>query len=692
MTVSTTLNKIIYTGDNSTTTWPFTFPAVASTDLQVFFTDASGNITLLNPSLYSVSFNSAISPNPTAAGGVVNYPLVGSPIATSTFLTIMRVLPLNQLTSLANQGTLYQPVIEAALDYIEMTVQQIQEEVGRSIVVAVSDPPPNPLPPAAQRANLFLAFDSTGQPVAVQPAGSGDVISAAMKPVVSASTLALARTAMGLGSMAVENLTSTGSGLRDFGGNVVALQPLVSVSTSQSPGTSNHMNRYIATGAINFNLPRGNTTFNGYGFFIEVISSSINLIPNGADSIKPNGAGTAITVFAPSTVFISNDAATNATWYVDIQSSSGVSGGVVGKTTSYSVAATDNGQTHLLGGGTGPFTVTVGAASGFPPIFNLHWYNADSSGKLLNINGITAFYIYPGQSYTLQNDQTLWTLDPPPLTRWTPPSGALRIFVNSSAADNSNDGLATGPSRAFKDLLHAYQFIKSLCDTATGTPTIICDPNLTYNVVGGLAINYQVGIGSPLQIQGNTGCVFQCNAGGFVFQARDGGATLILESDPSSAIFGTIRAAGNSAMGITASQGGVCDPPGGGLTFEAFPLGNHVAIANGGCCDFQSGGYRIADAFSSGTGIHINMEGAGAHCNYQIANGATFVGTPAIQTFLDMIDCAVFYTATQNPIFGGAPAAGCQKYALGNNAVANTSGTTLPGSVAGVASTGAIYS
>src|SRR5215471_4971667 len=140
MTVSTTLNKVVYAGNGATTAFAFTFPGVAATDLQVYFTDATGVITLIPSNQYTVTLNPAIAPNPTGIGGTVNYPLIGSPIAIGTLLTIIRVLPEIQATSLDNQGTLYQAVIEAALDYVTMITQQLQELEGRAISVAVSDP------------------------------------------------------------------------------------------------------------------------------------------------------------------------------------------------------------------------------------------------------------------------------------------------------------------------------------------------------------------------------------------------------------------------------------------------------------------------------------------------------------------------------------------------------------------------
>lgn len=192
MTVSTSLNKIIYQGNGSNTTFSFPFPGVAVSDILVFYTDASGNVTQINSAFYSVALNAPVSPNPTGVGGIVTYPLTGSPIALGTRLTIERTLSEVQTLSLANQG----PVptdIEMALDYATMLIQQIQNQLSQSIQVQPSDPIPTPLPSAAQRASMLFGFDSSGNPIATTGGGASVNVSTAMTPVVQAASIAAAQ-------------------------------------------------------------------------------------------------------------------------------------------------------------------------------------------------------------------------------------------------------------------------------------------------------------------------------------------------------------------------------------------------------------------------------------------------------------------------------------------------------------------
>lgn len=197
MTVPSTNNKIIAPGNGSNNSWVFNFPGVSASDIQVYYTDPTGVITLLSPIQYTIFINPPLAPNPTGNGGLVTYPLSGPAIPVGSSLTIVRILPETQTTSFSNQGLIYNDVIEQTFDYVTMLVQQLQELFGRAISVPISDSAPNPIPNAIQRANLLLGFDSNGQPIAtsVLPAG---IVSSAMQPVVDASTLALGQFAFGI--------------------------------------------------------------------------------------------------------------------------------------------------------------------------------------------------------------------------------------------------------------------------------------------------------------------------------------------------------------------------------------------------------------------------------------------------------------------------------------------------------------
>lgn len=133
MALTTTTNRVVFSGNGTTTVWPYTFPIPDATYLSVIYTDADGLDTTLNTALYSVT---GIG---TTTGGNVTYPLVGSPIAASTALTLVRTVPYTQTTVFSNQGGYYPEVLEARLDLMTMESQQLADLFTRSLVAPASD-------------------------------------------------------------------------------------------------------------------------------------------------------------------------------------------------------------------------------------------------------------------------------------------------------------------------------------------------------------------------------------------------------------------------------------------------------------------------------------------------------------------------------------------------------------------------
>ncbi len=308
MTVSTTLNKIIYLANGAQVLFTFPFPVISAANLQVFVTDASGNVVLQAPSAYTVLLNPATGTNPTQAGGSVTF---GVAPANGFTVTLFRNLALTQLTSLANQGTLYQPVEEAALDYEMMVSQGILEVQSRALVVSVSDPTPSALPAVAARANLGAGYDSLGNPIAISLAPAG-TISSAMAPVVGAASLSAGRTAFGLGNIATGNV---GAGLQNVSGSIRVVYPLNLDSTPITIGVGNHLDRHYLTANVTYTLPLASTLFNGFGFWVTTESFVATLAINAADVFNGMSTGVSLIVGPGQTVFIQTNA--GGTWFVD---------------------------------------------------------------------------------------------------------------------------------------------------------------------------------------------------------------------------------------------------------------------------------------------------------------------------------------------------------------------------------------
>lgn len=123
MTVSNSSNRVVAQGNGLVTSFSYNFIMPNAADAVVIYTDTSGNQTTLSPTQYTIL---GIG---NASGGTVTYPLTGSPIATGTTLTIARIVPIDQTTSLTGQGPPFGSV-EAALDYLTYIAQQLNSSVS----------------------------------------------------------------------------------------------------------------------------------------------------------------------------------------------------------------------------------------------------------------------------------------------------------------------------------------------------------------------------------------------------------------------------------------------------------------------------------------------------------------------------------------------------------------------------------
>lgn len=158
-----------FTGTGTVATFNFAFKVFQASNLlvvrQLISTGAQTTLTLTTD--YTVSLNSDQDSSP---GGSIT--LVAGALATIYKLVITSDIGNLQPTILTNQGGFYPEVINDSLDRATIQIQQMAEDLTRSIKTPISDGSLNmELPTAAQRANSFLAFDATGEPI-VQVASS----------------------------------------------------------------------------------------------------------------------------------------------------------------------------------------------------------------------------------------------------------------------------------------------------------------------------------------------------------------------------------------------------------------------------------------------------------------------------------------------------------------------------------------
>lgn len=145
MTVPATTRRAgPFNGNGVATSFPFTFKVFTTADLALTKTSDTGiTSALVLGSDYSVTLN----PDQDAApGGSITYPLSGSPLATGESLVAVGALPYDQTTSFPAGGSYRASTHENAFDRTVLQIQQLAEEVGRSLT----------LPPGAASADTTL--------------------------------------------------------------------------------------------------------------------------------------------------------------------------------------------------------------------------------------------------------------------------------------------------------------------------------------------------------------------------------------------------------------------------------------------------------------------------------------------------------------------------------------------------------
>jgi hypothetical protein len=136
MTITTQSNRVVHSANGATTQWNYNFLINEAVDVQIFTISSTGVKVLLNASTYSITGLG----NP--VGGLVTYPLIGSPLATGYLLVIERILTITQPTQVSNQLGFYPQSIEDALDRVVMIEQQLKSSFGDAFTVLPGQTPP----------------------------------------------------------------------------------------------------------------------------------------------------------------------------------------------------------------------------------------------------------------------------------------------------------------------------------------------------------------------------------------------------------------------------------------------------------------------------------------------------------------------------------------------------------------------
>ncbi|MGU7838693.1 hypothetical protein ACV22V_04375 [Burkholderia sp. AW33-5] len=169
MTVSSSLARADYNGNGATTLFPVPFYFLDPTHIKVLRTDTS--TTPPTTALLVLNSDYTVTGAGVQGGGSITTAI--APTATQK-ISILRNVPLTQLTHYVPNDPFPAASHEQALDQLTMEIQQVTEAQTHSLQLPTYEPVPPSLPAASLRASMLLGFDANGNPTTVPlPASVG---------------------------------------------------------------------------------------------------------------------------------------------------------------------------------------------------------------------------------------------------------------------------------------------------------------------------------------------------------------------------------------------------------------------------------------------------------------------------------------------------------------------------------------
>jgi hypothetical protein len=133
MTVAVEYNRVVATGNGATTNWPFNFSVMDEADLEVYTYNIDTAVLTgpLSDALYNIN-------GVPGDDGSIDYPLVGSPLASTHKIIIQRIVPLLQMSSFSNSAGFDPATLTLRLDEMMRGIQQVNDAASRAYKVDIS--------------------------------------------------------------------------------------------------------------------------------------------------------------------------------------------------------------------------------------------------------------------------------------------------------------------------------------------------------------------------------------------------------------------------------------------------------------------------------------------------------------------------------------------------------------------------
>lgn len=202
MTVSSQTSNETFNGNGVTTLWDLPFRFFHDDEIFVYLVDPAAFTT--TPMILGTDYTLTGAGLPEQFGAAPGKIATTIPVANLKQLYVERIMPIEQLTDIVNQGRFFPEVHEDVFDRLTMLMQQSDANSRGAIRVAIGDPEPSRLPSAALRANLLMGFDGLGNPTTVAPSGGSSTDLALM--LANASLVTQGGAMIGRGFQVVKSI------------------------------------------------------------------------------------------------------------------------------------------------------------------------------------------------------------------------------------------------------------------------------------------------------------------------------------------------------------------------------------------------------------------------------------------------------------------------------------------------------
>lgn len=364
-----------------------------------------------------------------------------------------------------------------------------------------------------------------------------------------------------------------------------------------------------------------------------------------------------------------------------------LSGTVLAKTANYTAASGDCGKTITLGG-SAQFTLTISAASGYASYCGFLITNlaSETRSKTIAANGVTSFFLYPGQTVLITNESGTW--NPGPVAgRWRLTS-AVTFYIRPDGAD-VNDGLANSTTGAFQTANAAWSSAVRNLDLNARTDFIIkhtcASPPCTISTNGQLlAVNTSPGtFGGIASYQGD--CSTPANV---ILSPGSAGKFADIQFTLAAGILNicgfTLQGGANVENGIYVSGGSKVNIIGGGMVFGAVNDNDMHANSTGSI--FINNSYSVTGSKNA----HIFVQ-RNSFIEYGSSYTVTLVSTPAwAVAYVRAFFSGLFAPSNQVTFVGSATGA---TFNVQYNAVIDNNGVGcagFPGNSSGTAANGGL--